>query len=457
MSVDAAIASSRLRILLWLVCVHVVCHAHAGLASEVSDRRSRPTSPRALPRYFFRGAVAERVEYDSDHDGKMDRWEHYDNGGLVRVEEDRDGDSRVDWREEHDGRRTGLYVRKIDGAYKFVTPFLAGTAGSDGLRGIPPSLIRTEKLLGDKWVDTFREVRRQCVGILPSDGPDMANEVRTYRNGRIVSVESTGSFRMRYLRREFKDGVISRELQGKSAKEISSVKTYEGGRLLSEEQDTNGDGKMDLRVEDDPKVQGRQRRLKLVNDGWSGDFTEQARTYRMGGRMWRAHFLYADGYLKTMEQREEGTNLLRSRRTYRKGFLLLEEQDRDLDGTMDVRRTYRPPDMFNPVEALALEDGRWVKDFVIDRRHARLTYVKGKLYRMEQGRQKDGTFGSVTVFVSEHERHWGENGKISQWHHYRPGGRVEKRDLDGDGRPDLIIDYVRLTIEKVEGEPVPVP
>ena len=117
MSVDAAITTSRLRVFLWLTCVHVICHAHAGPASEVSRRRASPT-PQVLPRYFFEGAVAERVEYDSNHDGKMDRWEHYDNGGLVRVEEDRDGDGQVDWRERHDGRRTGLYVREIDGAYK---------------------------------------------------------------------------------------------------------------------------------------------------------------------------------------------------------------------------------------------------------------------------------------------------------------------------------------------------
>ena len=44
-----------------------------------------------------------RMEYSSATTGKVYRWEFYENGKLVRVEEDDDGDGKVDKGELHDG------------------------------------------------------------------------------------------------------------------------------------------------------------------------------------------------------------------------------------------------------------------------------------------------------------------------------------------------------------------
>jgi hypothetical protein len=74
--------------------------------------------------------VPERIERATRHDGKVSRWEYFENGTLARVEEDTDGDGQLDkWETyragtlamlaldtEHRGKPNRRLIYKSDGS-----------------------------------------------------------------------------------------------------------------------------------------------------------------------------------------------------------------------------------------------------------------------------------------------------------------------------------------------------
>jgi len=228
---------------------------------------------------------------------------------------------------------------------------------------------------------------------------------------------------------------------------------YEGGAIDCQERDLDGDGAIDFRVRFDLGRMGRRSYEKLLGGKWQDTFEMAGDPDRPGARAW-----YVKGLLSKVAWQDPSTGRLRQRETCRDGFLSLREEDTDRDGELDFRSTYEPPDSVYPVRVEALRDGRWTGDFVRLTEHSRAVYKGGKPVRFESGGDRDGDGNLDYLYnYTATEGIEGRNGKITRWHRYQIDKRTgvrrhvsEARDLDGDGKPDLLIDYEKMTIRRVE-------
>jgi hypothetical protein len=70
-------------------------------ALACQDAAPQPTTGNIRPSYDKATGQLQRLEYDSDGDGKIDTWGYMDGARVVRVEIDEDGDGKVDRWEYH--------------------------------------------------------------------------------------------------------------------------------------------------------------------------------------------------------------------------------------------------------------------------------------------------------------------------------------------------------------------
>lgn len=448
---------------LWLILVFPVSEslglrpeetptAGYGTVASRQSGRSRPV-PRhfAPPQFVFNGILVSQACYDTTRDGRIDLYEYYEKGKLVRVEQDRDSDGRTDWREYYDGTTGWWQVARIDGEYRFVPRrYLQPISGYSNRP--PLGGGRSETLVDGKWVGNFTDVSEYVRGEAPNDAPLVVTETRVYKNGLIESSEVVGKHFPLYEWTEFRAGVIARRVAGDSEGRIWLVETYTDGRLSMAEEDRRRDGVRKWRTYYDPKFPHRKRYEKLTDGEWSKSFMDCwgpcSADGENGYQAW-----YEDGYpLRTENYTTGKARVLTQRFVYDDGFLVLREEDRDQDGTMDFKTVYVSPEDYESARFSKLQDGEWVNNFEITGDGYRFEYVDGRFYKKESGGDQDGdgNLDYLGITISQYESCSGRNGKIDKWYYNGPDGRREKRDLDGDGEPEILIDYTNFTIRHVE-------
>jgi len=77
-------------------------HASEGSRPEAADG-SKAAQGRGNSRGTAADQPIDRIERATRHDGRVSRWEYFDQGVLSRVEEDTDGDGKVDKWETYAG------------------------------------------------------------------------------------------------------------------------------------------------------------------------------------------------------------------------------------------------------------------------------------------------------------------------------------------------------------------
>ncbi len=411
----------------------------------------------AAPKYEFEGDVVKKAALDTNRDGKHDRWDHYDKKGrLARVELDTDHDGKGDFRsvidEKSGPRPTGprlLQLMKVKGRYRFVPAEIFRFRNYQVIPG------RAEKLVKGKWTGTFTYRTGVCVGASPiTSAKEYAGVTVNYVDGLPTRVVvSRGKYHAIYRETTFKDGLPVRSISGRSKKRITEVRTYRKGIVVREEKDTNGDGKMDVRIDYSHKTPPHRRTFVLKDGKWTGTYVKKGKPHKWQGHTFRQERHFRDGVLLKDETIEVKTGKLKRRNSYKDGHQVFSETDRDLDGVIDFRTRYGSGGNQYTSDTRLLKDGKWVRDFVLEDKRARTTYKDGKVVRIEHSLKKDGKYtGWLIVCVGGKEWHSGRNGKIETWQYYSKGRLVrEKRDTDGDGKPDMEIDYDKLTITRIPG------
>ena len=409
--------------------------------------------PAPKPIYVFDGPLVREMSFDRNEDGHPEYCAIYNRGALLRVDLDQDNDGVVEVRLKYDASRRTVYMAEIDGELRFVPLFLfqrSSTAWSWY------GLVSAEKLVDGRWTGTFTYTESEYLGPGPDDGPVTQTAVCTFEDGKPVRWVRTGGWRTQYERIEFTDGLPATSFIGDSAERLWKRITWKDGKVRREEEDLDHNGTMDTRREYAQKTPNRIKIEKLVDGQWTGTFEETKRvTVNRQARV--AVASYKDGYPTSVVTRRGDDGPIVAQETYRDGYKAASEHDSDADGTIDMKCRYKESDPYFPVETLKLENGRWMGDFVVETESTRTTYANGRMTRFEQGgdRDGDGRYDSLTVYFSDLERRSGTNGRIDTWMYYDENRQLQRedRDLDGDEKPDLFIDYVNLTIERRPSKP----
>jgi hypothetical protein len=267
--------------------------APVAVDASVRKRMSRgPLNPSgAPPVYRFDGVLPTEVHYDDNHDGRMDGWEYYRDGLLLRLEMDKDRDGKVDWRAVFNPPHTVLFeARELNCLYRFM-PLRLQMAG-----GVSPYLYAVqsvEKLVEGEWVGTFEDRFSRCLGAGPADGPIVVKVYCRYEDGKPVVRESLGGISHKHERWEFDNGAVSRYLTGFSKERIHRIRSYKQGQIAIEEYDTDRDQVMDFRGQYNRKPACRKTYSRLIEGKWQGTFELACDPDHQNGHAW-----YADGLLK---------------------------------------------------------------------------------------------------------------------------------------------------------------
>lgn len=216
-----------------LLAVAVVCVTTAC----AQDGTELPKGS-ATPTYDQTTGKLKELAYDSAHDGRTDVWTDMDGAKALRSRIDRNGDGRVDRWEYYDDRQRLVKVgfsRSADGvadAWAFSAPdgtvqrieissshdekkidrieYYEGGATTEG-RG---TLVRAEVDTNqdgrfDRW-ETFAGGELHTVAF-DGDGDGVADRRLTYEHGALVEIESQPDAAGRFLKRVHIEGSATRE------------------------------------------------------------------------------------------------------------------------------------------------------------------------------------------------------------------------------------------------------
>lgn len=505
-----------------LILLSCISAAENSLNSR-NTLRARKNPVKFYTKYTFRGNVAIKVENVSS-DRKFNCTYFYKNRKLVKIEKDSNGDGIIDWRETFNFDRTQQYsVQETDSGFKFVpTVWLYFMPMFDGHYY---TATTTQKLINNKWTDTFENYSKIYRGPGPADGPVYHIIKSKYVKGKLIKWERMIeglSRKPHYILVEHKGEDTYKKSTGKSKDKISKIEIYKNSELVKSMFDTDWDGVIDRQYEYFPKIKGKIKEQKLVDGKWLDTFEEESHQKQI----WLGNYrnmirkrVCSKGFLVRGEFLDKVTRKLIYRNVYEykdKVFFTM-ETDCDKDGKIDLKLTFKaghpghPPirgqalrdgkwvkdfsheepgrnyvfkkgtldyyeikydedkdgkiDLIFRIEssnnyaisdAKALRNGKWVKDFVSNI-NGKETFRNGKRIRQESGidDDRDGNIDYITEFGEKGEIRTGKNGKIDTWTYWvRPAQgkpfRIEKRDTDGDGKPDIIINYSDFTINKIK-------
>lgn len=402
--------------------------------------------------------LAELAE-DRDRDGRAEVWQFFRGGDLVRLELDRDRDGKADWREtwKPDANRPPeLQAQLIEGRWRIV-PFnvfksIQGQAPSPGFYA-----GKAEKLVGKgEWIDTFEDEQILIYGNQDQseldDGNDGNNKPKVIRRsarwrfetGKPVEVTVTGE--KHYTHVTWKDGRPTAYEDGVDKDNQRCIERYRDGMWITREYfDENG--KPTTRLTGG----GAAPRWEWFEGGkWTGDREE---TYRDPQGRITARTVYRDGrqsLQEIFEPNSGGALIRRTRYEADRGWVM--EQAHPAAGHIFLRSRYAPDGKARGVEKLV--DERWVRDFEDATWGEKQVYRDGRLVRLERTGALGDEGTRVAVFHEDGREEWGDGKVMRYWYAYsNEPGQVrrrlrEARDLDGDGKPDLKVDYERLTVEQ---------
>lgn len=417
-------------------------------ASPPPQHAGSPAPPRPIPQTNrFENDVLVDLTQDRDRDGRPDLWQSFRGGDLVRLELDRDRDGKADWREtwEPDPKRPPeLKTELIEGRWRIV-PFnvvksIHGHAPSPGFY-----TGKAEKHVEGRWIDTFDDNQLLTYGGADENNLKVVRRTAHWRfeGGKPVEAIVTGDGHFSHA--TWKEGRPLAWEDGVAEDKLRCVEQYRDGERLSRTFYDEA-GKPTSRVTGDPAWP----RWEVFRDGkWTGDYEDVVKDAqdRVSSRK-----VYRDGRRSLDEMFEQNAGGALVRRTRYEADRGRVEEQADSAGNVYLRSQYAPDGTPRRIEKLV--DGRWVGDFEEDASGTRLVYRDGRLIRLERGGNIDDNAARVAVFHDDGREEWGDGKTTRYWYTYshKPGQvrrRVrEARDLDGDGKADLKVDYERLTVEQ---------
>ena len=95
--------SRMLRCFIALACVLMIAMSLADAAEEVRRFDTNKDGKIDQWEYFLEGLLV-RVELDRNHDGRVDEWTFYEQGKIVKAEFDTDRDGTINQREFYDAQ-----------------------------------------------------------------------------------------------------------------------------------------------------------------------------------------------------------------------------------------------------------------------------------------------------------------------------------------------------------------
>ena len=413
-----------------------------GARACVSLYPNFPYDAQAKTAHTFEDALPTRSAYDANADGKPDEFYFYRGGLQVRTELDTDLDGEIDLRAAFDRDGQGVEVLhdvdEIDGAYRFLPRPLTGLATPALFIGDDRPDPYWERKVDGRWTGTFTVTTKGKMGA-PTGGFLTYPIKSEFRDGKLARQTTGGIPGLRhYSQTHYINGQVMRSASGPSPDRITSRSSslwFCGLTFSVIYNDTDDDGAFDERhLYLREKRQNLMAGTQVFQDGAWAEKPEPKPVERV------------------RETIDPTTGLVERQTNYNEdgGFESMYE-DTDLDGVFDYRRI--------AARIEVLRDGQWTGDFTQDystpHSTQRIEYRDGVRYQETYTwTDQDGNEASYfTTHLGNGRRVRGANGLPSIWTYRSPEtGRVarESRDLDGDGRPDLFIDYERLTIENTQ-------
>lgn len=207
-----------------------------------STDRNRDGKPDT--RIFFNAKEKkERIESDTDLDGRSDTWEFYGEGDLSRIEKDDNGDGKVDLKIfYHKGKKQKLLRdQNGDGHFELSRRFDL----------LPWSHVTTMDEDGDGRPEAGYYYRNGVIRLKEIDGDDDGTpDLKEHYNesGKLCKSEENeegtgGAITWFYNEAE---EAIRAEKDRNGDKSVDTWFFYDKGKLIRVEEDTNGNGNVDL-------------------------------------------------------------------------------------------------------------------------------------------------------------------------------------------------------------------
>jgi hypothetical protein len=421
--------------------------ASGGSGPGVGQSAPPPPIPTT---YRFEKDVAFEIIQDRNYDRRPDAWITYERGHVIHFQLDTDFDGQPDWREKWDappGPPGEHQLQEVDGRWRLIPSAYYYQI----LHAKPPSPLRytghTQKLVNGVWTGTFTNIQKH-EHIDDNDIGDRKPPVRWevtwhFKDGKPVeAVDPRSGHRITWI-----EGIPQREESewlAADAQKHSSVVTYRNGMQVLSESFVGGKPvyRMTLNA-------GVVRSEAFRNGAWTADYEDLSRDAQ--GHVC-IRYVYKDGVRTLQENLDPSTGKVYSRYTTRPdGGSINERADRD--GNFTSREQY-DRDGSNRIKE-QLVDGKWTGDFVDTTWGRPDTYRGGRLVHFDQG---NATISPewMRVFNSPapDQEEWSDGKHVRRWHTFvlEPGRMRrmirEARDLDGDGKPDVVADYEKLTVEQ---------
>jgi hypothetical protein len=356
--------------------------------------------------YVFKDDILTELRRDLDGDGKLDDWRTFDRGYLVHLEMDLDHDGEPDWRESWK-RPANLQIayelKNVEGRWRLFPSayYLEGHNQHISREGINNVLFNytghAERRVDGKWTDTFEESHTYTTGGNDLCGvgaapPSQWKHLIQYRNG----VPVKGSITTAGLRHDFewKDGLAAQWIQ--LAGKEKTVSNYERGKYVSyETTDANGENAV----------------LHPLNNG------------------------QGDGTVRSEARNEAGDVIYRQVRT---------RDIRNDTAEMKISGTWT---------------GDFEKDGIVYRngKAIKQTFAPGSPIKIRVVHEVQISTEKWPAVILNHPSpevdEWSDGKLTHFWARYDPENSqllYEALDLDGDGKPDVIADYVKLTLTQPE-------
>jgi hypothetical protein len=217
------------------------------------DRREKDSTGDGTPDqvvYFDEKGAEQKAELDTNHDGKMDRWQYYRDGRPELIEADQDCDGRVDLRSRYnpDGDVSIIEEdRDRDGTFELVQQYDSRgweriVVNDPGRQGCPVvTLYYRGDFLAQKEVDLDRDGEPDVRDLFRNDGT-LRERCEFSSDGRRLG----GPCPMRFFYVPTGDMVIQAERDCDGDGRPDEWYYYTDGKLSRIEEDRDRDGKADV-------------------------------------------------------------------------------------------------------------------------------------------------------------------------------------------------------------------